>query len=319
MADASSPLLINEEPLQVLPSLAVAIIKAVKAANLKGVTGLNEALALQQLQYWLKKKNQGVTRDGRKWIYNSYEEWQVNFPFWSKKTVERIFVNLERLKLVDSRNFGGRDRRKFYAINYDGLNTLVDAANVQDSATETPPQNGALHDDKVTLSDAPKWGDGRRQCGEMEDANVAASSPQSDVMLNKVSENTQRLPEEHTHTARSAQPDDGAQGEGESVCVSEFGWQARRDYGRAHPQSIESADAFAWSRTAREGVFDEAIREWLDAGRPTEGSATSLKPSEKQSCPDCNGSNVTFSDPKDPKTSRPCKHPRLAAARAAPS
>ena len=50
-------LLISEPPLQVLPSLAVKI-------------GLNEAIILQQVHYWLLKSNN--IRDGYKWVYNSY-------------------------------------------------------------------------------------------------------------------------------------------------------------------------------------------------------------------------------------------------------
>ena len=65
-----SDLLINEPPLQVLPSLACAV-------------GLNEALILQQFHYWLQHSNN--IKDGHKWIYNSYQEWHKQFPFWKSK------------------------------------------------------------------------------------------------------------------------------------------------------------------------------------------------------------------------------------------
>ena len=52
--------LINEPPLVLLPSLATAI-------------GLNEALMLQQIQYWLSRSDKEI--DGRYWIYNTYEAW----------------------------------------------------------------------------------------------------------------------------------------------------------------------------------------------------------------------------------------------------
>jgi len=103
-----SKLLIDEEPLQVLPSLAVQI-------------GLNEALLLQQLHYWLKKSKH--EHDERKWIYNTFEEWQLQFPFWSQRTLQRVMGNLVRLDLVEVHKFNeaNRDRTNWYAIKYERL------------------------------------------------------------------------------------------------------------------------------------------------------------------------------------------------------
>ena len=49
-------LLLNENPLIIMPTLAVHI-------------GLNEAIVLQQVHYWLLKSDK--LEDGRKWTYNS--------------------------------------------------------------------------------------------------------------------------------------------------------------------------------------------------------------------------------------------------------
>ena len=59
-----SNLLIDDYPILVLPKLATEI-------------GLNEAIVLQQMHYWLKKSNHNY--DGRRWIYNSFPEWQNTF------------------------------------------------------------------------------------------------------------------------------------------------------------------------------------------------------------------------------------------------
>lgn len=104
-------LLLQERPLIVLPQLACAV-------------GLNEAIVLQQLHYWLIEG--GTPHEGRRWVYNSYEQWQVdNFPFWSLPTIRRVFGNLERDGLISSRveydrRFQG-SRRKWYTINYDAV------------------------------------------------------------------------------------------------------------------------------------------------------------------------------------------------------
>lgn len=48
-----SKLLIEEPPLQVLPSLAVTI-------------GLNEAIIIQQIHYWLRDSRNGIEHEGRR-------------------------------------------------------------------------------------------------------------------------------------------------------------------------------------------------------------------------------------------------------------
>lgn len=112
----TSSLLIQEPPLQVLPSLAKAI-------------GLNEAIALQQLHWWLSNPKVGADREGHRWIYNTYAEWRGNFPFWSERTIQRTFENLERRKYIISKQFDKkrRDMTKFYRIDYGALEKLEHA------------------------------------------------------------------------------------------------------------------------------------------------------------------------------------------------
>ena len=108
-------LLISETPLQVIPSLAEAI-------------GLNEAIFLQQLHYWLLTKSGIRDDDGRRWIYNTYDQWQEQFPFWSTRTIMRIVSNLEDMELVETTsvfNEWKADRTKWYTIDYEVLEDLA--------------------------------------------------------------------------------------------------------------------------------------------------------------------------------------------------
>lgn len=116
-----SNLLIQEEPLLVLPRLAEAI-------------GLNEAIVLQQIHYWVNKSDH--IHDGRKWVYNTYEGWQEQFKFWSTRTIRRTLNSLEKSELLVIGNFNKRgfDKTKWYTINYDKLN-LVDSPCVQNGQT----------------------------------------------------------------------------------------------------------------------------------------------------------------------------------------
>ena len=104
-----SRLLINEPPLQVLPSLAKEI-------------GLNEAMMLQQMHYWLLKSANEFT--GVKWFYKTLEEWQTEFPFWSAMTIRRTLGSLEKQKIIKIGNFNKKkfDKTKWYTIDYQRVN-----------------------------------------------------------------------------------------------------------------------------------------------------------------------------------------------------
>jgi hypothetical protein len=104
-----SRLLINEPPLQVLPSLAKEI-------------GLNEAIMLQQMHYWLLKSVNEF--EGVKWFYKTLEEWQTEFPFWSAMTIRRTLGSLEKQKIIKIGNFNKKkfDKTKWYTIDYQRVN-----------------------------------------------------------------------------------------------------------------------------------------------------------------------------------------------------
>jgi uncharacterized phage protein (TIGR02220 family) len=108
-----SKLLIQESPVMIIPSLAVKI-------------GLNEAVILQQIHYWVSMSNHVI--EGRKWIYNTYKDWQQQFPFWSESTIKRTIHSLEKQGLVISGNWNRTkmDKTKWYTIHYEQLEALTD-------------------------------------------------------------------------------------------------------------------------------------------------------------------------------------------------
>ena len=108
-----SKLLINEQPLQVLPSLA-------------NIIGLNEAIVLQQLHFFLRISRNKI--GGRSWVYNTINDWQAEFSFWSVKTVQRTIDNLEKSGLVvstDKFNKMKMDKTKWYTIDYQKLSEIL--------------------------------------------------------------------------------------------------------------------------------------------------------------------------------------------------
>lgn len=106
-----SKLLIHEEPLIVLPGLAKMI-------------GLNEAIFLQQVHYWINKSKN--FNDGYYWVYNSYDEWLKQFPFWSSATLRRIINKLEKQGLLIKGNYNKLkiDQTKWYRIDYELLERM---------------------------------------------------------------------------------------------------------------------------------------------------------------------------------------------------
>lgn len=103
--------------------------------------GLNEAIVLRQIYYWLEinEKLQRNYYDGRYWTFNTMEEWQKNnFPWWSTKTIERAFKSLISSGIVITGNYNKdqRDRTKWYSINEDVLENVLN-----DIVKEEPETN----------------------------------------------------------------------------------------------------------------------------------------------------------------------------------
>ena len=132
-------LLIDEHPQQVLPSLAAAI-------------GLNESIFLQQLHYWLQQKPHII--NGRPWVYNTLDDWHLQFPFWSKRTLERILRNLREggfITTTNEHNASKIDRKLWYSINYDQLPT-IELANTSESENRGVERPISTHPDNSTVS-----------------------------------------------------------------------------------------------------------------------------------------------------------------------
>lgn len=139
-----SKLLINEQPLQVLPSLA-------------NIIGLNEAIVLQQLHFFLRISRNKV--GGRSWVYNTINDWQAEFSFWSVKTVQRTIENLEKSGLVvstDKFNKMKMDKTKWYTIDYQKLNEILPESEKspfsQNDQMEIPKKENAFsQNDQMTF------------------------------------------------------------------------------------------------------------------------------------------------------------------------
>lgn len=135
-----SNLLIDDYPILVLPTLASEI-------------GLNEAIVLQQMHYWLKKSNHNY--DGRRWIYNSFPEWQKHFPFWSVMTIKRAVYSLEKQNLLYVGNYNKAkfDKTKWYSINYEKLEGMKRPSYQNDTTSVSKRNDGVYQNDTTNTRD----------------------------------------------------------------------------------------------------------------------------------------------------------------------
>lgn len=133
-------LLIDDYPILVLPKLASEI-------------GLNEAIVLQQMHYWLKKSNHNY--DGRRWIYNSFPEWQKHFPFWSVMTIKRAVYSLEKQNLLYVGNYNKAkfDKTKWYSINYEKLEGMKRPSYQNDTTSVSKRNDGVYQNDTTNTRD----------------------------------------------------------------------------------------------------------------------------------------------------------------------
>ena len=149
-----------------LPSLAVKI-------------GLNEALFIQQLHYWVDRSKNII--DGRQWVYNTMADWSKQFPFWSQKTLSRTISNLEKQKLVISGNYNqkGYDRTKWYTIDYLALERLEkeqpETENHEESEPDVSGENNAVVSDQSIGTKCPHE-ENQGFAGTMGDAAVGDQS-----------------------------------------------------------------------------------------------------------------------------------------------
>ncbi|MED4925936.1 DnaD domain protein [Anoxybacillus geothermalis] len=162
-------LLLDDQPLIVLPQLAVAI-------------GLNESIIVQQLHYWLEKSEH--IHDGHRWVYNTYSDWHQQFPFWSESTIRRMITKLEKMGVIVSANFNRSkiDKTKWYRIDYSQLAEVTKhlaggkcEQPLDGAAADAPHSAAAVQEDALS-----RQGGGRRAQNGASSAQLEQTTGQMD-------------------------------------------------------------------------------------------------------------------------------------------
>lgn len=201
--------------------------------RLAALIGLNEAIVLQQIHYWVKKKGGGVEHQGCRWVFNTLERWQEQFPFWSQDTVKRALAALKAKGLIRVEKLAqvGRDRTNYYTVDYKQMALL--------EASSLPDCNGA------------NCTDASGQIAPMDQGNLHSSNGANCTDANKT-KTTQETTTKTTSMA-AAQPGEELVA---PVDLFEQAWQAYP----ARTGGNSKADARkAWDARLKDGVDPEAI------------------------------------------------------------
>ncbi|MGO1370183.1 hypothetical protein, partial [Senegalia sp. (in: firmicutes)] len=115
--------------------------------DLAKIIGLNEAIVIQQIHYWIeinKAKNINFNED-KHWTYNTMAAWREEFPFWSIETVKRTFKKLREKNLLLTGNFNKLkiDRTIWYTINYDELEEIMEVSKEANPQAQNEPMEDA--------------------------------------------------------------------------------------------------------------------------------------------------------------------------------
>lgn len=132
------------------------------SAELAKRYGVEEAIVLHNLAYWVKKNaiDGRNIHDGRAWTYSSQEAFTAWFPWWSRRQIQRIMKSLEQQEVVIKSNYNTKafDRTLWYTVcdevmEYyripcppDGLETTETwepVAEYTDDSVESTAPNGA--------------------------------------------------------------------------------------------------------------------------------------------------------------------------------
>lgn len=90
--------------------------------------GVYEAMLVNQIQYWIDRcMDEEHFKDGKYWIYQTYEGWRNQLPFLSLRTVKNLVKSLKSKGIIETSQFNKKnwDRTTWYTINQEKIDEIV--------------------------------------------------------------------------------------------------------------------------------------------------------------------------------------------------
>ena len=90
--------------------------------------GVDQTMMLCQIDFWVQNHQDNEhCKDGRYWIYETYDDWVEQFPYWGKTKIREILRKLKEKNLIITGNYNkmSGDNTKWYTVNYDLLDKIM--------------------------------------------------------------------------------------------------------------------------------------------------------------------------------------------------
>lgn len=236
--------------------------------------GLNEAIVVARLRFWLSRTKHIF--GGRPWVYNTYLEWQRQFPFWSVFTVKAVFRRLEQLGVLESTQHFNTSRwykRKWYTLDEDVLAEML-GTDVVSGVGPTLVPNGA-EPEAAELAEPQAIAMGTEATIE-EQPSLPLDGIASDPIegIDSVSSLSKRSTEKSSQSACAREPDEEArartlQTPEPVVTGSHHGVEESELLGYTSPVATSAWKVAAWGDVdAAFGLIPEEEKHmWLDRAK----------------------------------------------------
>lgn len=250
-------MLINEAPLQVLPSLAVAL------------KNINEAIMLQQIQYWLQKSKNEYK--GRKWIYNTISEWHEQFPWLTDRSIKARFDSLRKKGIIITANLNKNsfDHTNWYSIDYDALDKLLNDGDrekkpknldITDSEESSPSKKKNLHHRKGNKFQMDSEESSPSDSEESSPSDGEESSPSIPESTRNYPEITQRVRSEFDSKFQNSK-------HSKPQALDQLEIEFKKLW-NLYPKKIGKKDAFGsyvnWREDNSENTYERAVQQLSD-------------------------------------------------------
>lgn len=146
--------------------------------------GLNNAIFLQDLAYWIEvnKKRDQAFRDGRYWTYSTTEELANRHPYWTKNQIRHIVDTCKQSGwiVVEHYDKSNYNRRNWYSI----AGEVMDIISFGETNSSNTKENINQHDDgNITHrvdSDCNSIKNNNKNLISKNDKNISQYIPKSD-------------------------------------------------------------------------------------------------------------------------------------------
>lgn len=154
--------------------------------------GVESAIMMENLFFWIEhnKANEVNLHDGTYWTFSSIKAFCEIFPFWTRRTIDRILHNLESNGYIKTGNYNKSryDRTKWYAFTEKGERLMCTSISPNREIEERESQNGKTEMGKSTIEKIINKDD-----KHIEDKSADAQEPVGSITPSK-SKNKTEIP-----------------------------------------------------------------------------------------------------------------------------